>query len=158
MIVTAVIASMAPERLPVIIAAFWTVDGLLVLSSAAHSPWPEERSELLVFAGVASIILGLLLPVLLDTGSLSFVAAIATWGLTMGLLTAAAVLNTDIPEVRPLLGVSAAISCLLGLITACSAPSDPIAIRWILAHAIAQGYLMVALAGKLKLENESSRS
>jgi uncharacterized membrane protein HdeD (DUF308 family) len=156
-IVTTVIVSTAPETFPALLGAFWTIDGFLVLSSAVHSTRPEERSELLVFAGVVSIILGMLLPALLDTGSLSLVIAIAAWGLTMGLLIAAAVLNMDIQEVRPLFGTSAAVSFLLGLSTAYAEPSDLTVAKWVLTHSVAQGYLMVALAGKLKLENERSR-
>lgn len=63
----------------------------------------------------------------------------------------------DIPEIRLFFGASAAVSFLLGLITAYSEPSDSIVTKWVLAHAVAQGYLMVALGGKLKLENEMFR-
>lgn len=156
-ILTAVVGSTALEKLPAFLGTFWAIDGFLALSSAVRSTRPEERSELLVFAGLASIALGMSLPILLDTGSLSLVAAIAAWGLATGLLLVAAVLNIDIPEVRSYFGASAAVSLLLGLITASSEPSDAAVTKWILAHAVAQSYLMGTLAGKLKLENERSR-
>ena len=155
--VTAVIASTAHKTFPILLGVFWIIDGILALSSAVHSTSPEERSELLVFAGIVSIALGMSLPILLDTKSLSLVAAIAGWGLATGLLLAAAVLNIDVPEVRSYFGASAAVSLLLGLVIAYSEPSDAIVIKWILAHAVAQSYLMGTLAGKLKLENERSR-
>jgi uncharacterized membrane protein HdeD (DUF308 family) len=153
-VLTALVVSAALEKLPALLGTFWVIDGFLVLSSAVRSMRPEERSELLVFAGIVSIALGMSLPILLDTESLSLVAAIAAWGLATGLLLVAAVLNIDIPEVRSYFGASAAVSLLLGLITAYSEPSDAIVTKWILAHAAAQSYLMETLAGKLKLENE----
>jgi uncharacterized membrane protein HdeD (DUF308 family) len=156
--VTAVIASTAPKTFPILLGAFWIIDGILALSSAVHSTRPEERSELLVFAGIVSIISGMFLPILLDTESLSLVAAIAAWGFTLSLLTVAGALNIDVPEIRLFLGTSGAISFLLGMVTACAEPSEPAAIKWVLVHAVAQGYLMAALAGKLKLENDRSRS
>jgi uncharacterized membrane protein HdeD (DUF308 family) len=156
-ILTAVVVSTALEKLPALLGTFWAIDGFLVLSSAVRSTRPEERSELLVFAGIVSIVLGMSLPVLLETTSLSLAAAIAAWGLATGLLLAAAVLNIDVPEVRSHFGASAAVSLLLGLVTAYSDPSDAIVTKWILAHGVAQSYLMGTLAGKLKLENERSR-
>lgn len=156
-ILTAVVVSTALEKLPALLGTFWTIDGFLILSSAVRFMRPEERSEHLVFAGVVSIALGMSLPILLNTEALSFVAAIAAWGLATGLLLIAAVLNTNIPEVRSYFGASAAVSLLLGLITAYLEPSDTIVTKWILAHAVAQSYLMGILAGKLKLENERSR-
>jgi uncharacterized membrane protein HdeD (DUF308 family) len=156
-ILTAVVVSTALEKFPALLGTFWAIDGFLVLSSAVRSMRPEERSELLVLAGIVSIALGMSLPILLDTKSLSLVAAIAGWGLATGLLLAAAVLNTDVPEVRSYFGASAAVSLLLGLVIAYSEPSDTIVAKWILAHAVAQSYLMGTLAGKLKLENERSR-
>lgn len=156
-ILTVVIVSTALEKLPALLGTFWAIDGFLVLGSAVRATRPEDRSELLVFAGIVSIVLGMSLPVLLDTKSLSLVAAIAAWGLATGLLLAAAVLNIDVPDVRSYFGASAAVSLLVGLVTAYSEPSDGIVTKWILAHAVAQSYLMGTLAGKLKLENGRSR-
>ena len=150
MIMTAAMASPSPATVPVLIGGFWVVDGILVLIAAVRFTLPSERSECLVLAGLISTILGLVLTAWPYSASFSIISIIAAWGIATGLLIIAAVLNLENPKGGFLLGMSGVLSTLLGLITAYLTPSDPSAVRWVLAHAIAQGYLMVVFSRKLR--------
>lgn len=115
-------------RLTTLLAAYWAVDGVLSLIAAIRQTPP---AECLVFAGLISVISGALLLILPTVPPTKAVMAISAWGVTTGLLTIPGALSMEMSRGRSVLSIAGAVSVLLGVPLAFTAPGDPVMVEWL---------------------------
>jgi uncharacterized membrane protein HdeD (DUF308 family) len=65
-------------------------------------------------------------------------------------LTIAGALNMEMSRGRSLLSIAGAVSVLLGVPLAFTAPGGPVMVEWLRTYAIAQAFLFVFLADRLR--------
>jgi uncharacterized membrane protein HdeD (DUF308 family) len=132
--------------------AYALIDGIFALSAAVTSAVRHQRWLAMLFEGVIGIAAGLVTFFLPGITALSLVFVIAAWALVTGALEILAAFRLH-GEIAGdwLLGVSGALSCLLGVIMLFRPAAGALAFVWLVgAYALFSGILLLAFAFTLR--------
>lgn len=131
---------------------FAVIDGVFAIVSAVRAARREERWGMFVLEGVASIIAGLIALFVPLAAALAFIFLFAAWAVVTGALEIAAAirLRREI-EGEWLLGLTGALSILLGIFVAAFPVPGLVGLVWMIGvYAIVIGIALLALAFRLR--------
>ena len=143
-----------------IVAAYAFIDGVAALAAGIHGARAHERWGALIFYGLIGILVGIIFLVMPIVATVTYaylsIALLAFWSIVTGILeTAAAIRLRREVEGEWLLGISGAVSFLLGigiLVVVLPYPAATIlSAAWLIAiFAFASGIVLVVQAFRLK--------
>jgi uncharacterized membrane protein HdeD (DUF308 family) len=144
--------------LVLVFAAYALVDGVFAIISAVRAARQNERWGLLVFEGLADILVAAIAVIWPGLTALAFVIIVACWSIVSGSLMTFAALNLNIEHGRWWLVLSGILSVAFGVLLIGAPLLGAIVLAWwIGAYAFAFGVILLILAFKLRSHRDDRR-
>jgi uncharacterized membrane protein HdeD (DUF308 family) len=143
--------------LVLVFAAYALADGVMAIISAIHAARQGERWSLLVFEGIADIIIGAAAAALPGITVVVFVALVAAWALITGSFMLAAAFELDADHGRWWLVLGGAASLVYGALLILAPLMGALVLTWwIGAYAIIFGVALLVAAFRLRAKFKQS--
>jgi len=132
--------------------AYALISGLTTIAGATSSPVPGGRRAWLVFEGVLSIAVGVIVFVWPDLSALGLLYAIAAWAIALGILEMSVAFALPLTGGRSLLlAVGAMLSIAFGVVMFAHPGAGAVALLTLIAaFALVTGAMQIALAIELR--------